>query len=359
MSNEHADDSNPDGNLGGLLIYGAYGYTGRLIAERAAANGGHPVLAGRDKTKVEALGKRLEMPTRAFPLDRPGELDAGLKDVDVVLHCAGPFSRTAEPMAAACLRTGTHYLDITGEISVFETMKTHDAAAKQAGVMLMPGTGFDVVPTDCLASYLSAQLPDATHLVLAFAGSTKASHGTAMTAIENIGAGGAARKDGKIISVPAAWKVREIDFDGKQRVCATIPWGDISTAFHSTAIPNIEVFMAVPPGLLRFMKASRWLGGLLGTGPVQRFLKSRIPEGGPDQHARETGQTRLWGEVSNAAGETVSAHMKTPESYQLTAITALMIAERVLAGDAPVGFQTPAKAYGADLVLEVEGVTRR
>ncbi|MEM6993968.1 MAG: saccharopine dehydrogenase NADP-binding domain-containing protein [Myxococcota bacterium] len=341
-----------------MLIYGAYGYTGALIAERAVAAGGRPVLAGRSAAKLQPLAERLNLSRRVFGLASNAEVDAGLADIDVVVHCAGPFSRTAQPMVGACLRTQTHYLDITGEIAVFEAMAQLDRAAKKAGVMVMPGVGFDVVPSDCLANHLAAKLPDATHLTLAFAGSTKPSHGTAMTAIENLRSGGAVRRDGSIVDVPAAWKVREIDFDGKRRTCATIPWGDVSTAFHSTAIPNIEVFMAVPPGLLRFMRLSRWLSPVLGLSPVQRFIKSRVPEGGPGKTARESGETRLWGEVENAAGQTVAAHLRTPESYQLTAITALMIAQRVLAGAAPEGFQTPARAYGADLILEVDGVTR-
>ena len=341
-----------------LLIYGAYGYTGELIAERAAAAGGRPILAGRNGAKVEALGKRLDLPTRSFSLDDRKALDAGLEDVDAVLHCAGPFSRTAAPMAEACIRTRTHYLDITGEIEVFASMAGRDAPAKDAGVMLMPGTGFDIVPTDCLGAYLADQLPDATHLTLAFAGSTKPSHGTATTAVEGLGKGGAIRRDGEVVTVPTAYKVEEIDFDGKKRSCVTIPWGDVFTAYHTTGIGNVEVFMAMPPSMLRFVKASRWLGGVLGSAPVQRFLKSRIPEGGPDEHARTTGETRLWGRVTNGAGRRVEAHMRTAEAYQFTAISALLIAGKVLAGETKPGYQTPAGAYGPDLVMEIDGVTR-
>lgn len=341
-----------------LVVYGAYGYTGQLIAQRAAKDGARPLLAGRNAETLAALGKALDLPTRALGLDDASELDAVLSEADAVLHCAGPFSRTAAPMMEACLRTQTHYLDITGEIGVFEAMAARDADAKAAEIMLLPGVGFDVVPTDCLAKHLSTLLPDATHLTLAFAGSTGPSHGTAMTAVENLGRGGAARQDGTIVEVPNAWKVRDIDFDGKRRTCTTIPWGDVSTAFHSTGIGNIEVFMSAPPNVLRMLKVSRWLGPLLATGPVQRFIKSRIPEGGPDEQARTTGETRVWGEAKNAAGKTVTAHLRTPEAYATTAATAWLIAQRVIAGDAPVGYQTPAKAYGADLILEIDGVTR-
>jgi len=185
------------------------------------------------------------------------------------------------------------------------------------------------------------------------------SHGTATTAVEGLGKGGAIRRDGEIVTVPNAYKVEEIDFDGKKRTCATIPWGDVYTAYHTTGIENIEVFMAAPPSMVRFMKASRWLGSVLGSAPVQRFMKSRIPAGGPDEHARTTGETRLWGRAKNRAGKTVEAHMRTPEAYQLTAISALLIAEKVLAGNAKPGYATPGGVYGADLVMEIDGVTRK
>jgi short subunit dehydrogenase-like uncharacterized protein len=339
-----------------VLIYGATGYTGELIAARAASLGAKPILAGRNSAKVQALAERLGCPYRVVGLDDAAKLDAALAGVDVVLHCAGPFASTAAPMVDACLRTATHYLDIAGEIEVFEALAARDAAAKRAGVMLMPGVGFDVVPTDCLAVYLSQQLKDATHLTLAFSGSTRLSHGTAVTSIENVGRG-MIRQQGELVQVPAASQTRDIDFDGQTRTCITIPWGDVSTAFHSTGIPNVEVLIAMPAGLRAFFKASRVLGPLLRAAPVQHFLKSRVPEGGPDEAARTAGQTRLWGKVTNARGDSVEAHLRTAEGYQVTMLTALLIAGRAARGDAPLGFQTPAKAYGPELILEIEGTS--
>jgi len=340
-----------------VLIYGASGYTGALIAEHAAAHRGKPILAGRGQEKIQPLAERLSCPFRIVGLDDPNKLVAALEGVDVVLNCAGPFSRTAAPLVDACLSTKTHYLDITGEIAVFEALAARSEAAQTAGVMLLPGVGFDVVPSDCLAVHLARRLPAATRLTLAFAGSGTLSHGTIVTSIEHLGAG-AIRRDGKIVGVPAAWKTMDIDFGGPRRSCVTIPWGDVSTAFYSTGIGNIEVFMAAPAALRRFLKVSRYLGGLLRAAPVQRLLKSRVPEGGPDAAARKTGETRLWGRIENDRGDAVEAHLRTPDGYHVTVLTALLIAERAARGDAPVGFQTPAKAYGPDLILEVEGTWR-
>ncbi len=341
-----------------VLIYGASGYTGGLIAERAVAEGGRPVLGGRAEQKIRPLAERLSCPHRVFGLDDRGRLDAALDGVDVVLHCAGPFSQTASQMVEACLRTKTHYLDITGEIDVFEALAASDERAKKVGIMLMPGVGFDVVPTDCLAVYLAQQLEDATHLTLAFKSSSpQLSHGTTLVSIESIGSG-AVRQDGKIVQVPPAWRTMDINFDGQLETCVTIPWGDVSTAFYSTGIPNIEVYLAAPPQMYRAFKASRYLGGLLRTRPLQRFLKSRVPPGGPDEATRKNAHVRLWGKVTNAGGRSVQAQLRTPEGYQLTMLTALISARRAAGGDAPVGFQTPAKAYGPGLILEVAGTSR-
>jgi len=341
-----------------FLIYGANGYTGELIAREAARRGLKPILSGRSQNKVEPLAKELNLTCRTFSLEDKKSLEYTLKEVDFVIHCAGPFSLTSKPMVEACLRTGKHYLDITGEIAVFEAMARRGEQAKEAGMMIMPGVGFDVVPSDCLALHLKNRLPGATNLMLAFYGMGKISHGTQATMTMNVGRGGAIRRDGEIVQVPAAWKTREIDFGEFTKTGVTIPWGDVSAAFYSTGIPNIEVYTVLPEENLRLLKLSRYIGWLLATKPVQNYLQKQIPEGGPNEAERAKGKTYLWGEATDNAGDKVESRLECPEGYTTTALTALKIAEKILAGNVQVGFQTPAKAYGADLILEIEGATR-
>lgn len=342
-----------------FLIYGANGYTGELITRFAAERGMKPIVAGRNEAKITELAAKFGFDHRIFSLDDTAKLDTALQEVDMVLHCAGPFSITSLPMVKACIKNKKHYTDITGEISVFETCAAMDVKAQDAGVMVMPGVGFDVVPSDCLAQHLKNRLSSATHLSLAFYGMGRISHGTQATMTMNVGKGGAIRKDGKITSVPAAWKTREIDFGEVIKTGVTIPWGDVSTAYHSTEIPNIEVFTVVPPPQLKMMKLARYLGWLLAAGPVQNYLQNKIPPGGPSDAEREKGRTLLWGEASDAIGNKVESRLQGPEGYTLTAMTALNIAEKILGGNYSPGYQTPAKAYGADLVLEIEGVKRQ
>ena len=342
-----------------FLIYGANGYTGELITRMAAERGLKPILAGRNEAAIRELAEKHEFEYSVFSLDDTAKVDAALQEVEMVLHCAGPFSITSLPMVKACLRNGKHYTDITGEISVFETCAAMGKKAEEAGVMLMPGVGFDVVPSDCLAMHLKDRLPTATHLSLAFYGMGRISHGTQATMTMNVGKGGAIRKDGKITPVPAAWKTQEIDFGATKKMGVTIPWGDVSTAFHSTGIPNIEVFTVVPPDGLRLMKISRYLGWLLATKFIQKYLQRNIPPGGPSDAEREKGKTLMWGKATDADGNSVESRQQGPEGYTLTAIAALNIAEKIMAGNFTPGYQTPAKAYGADLVLELEGVSRQ
>ena len=340
------------------LLYGANGYTGALIAEEAVRRGLTPVLAGRREDAIRPLAEKLGLSYRVFDVGAPD-----FSGVSAVLHCAGPFSHTSKPVVDACLKAGIHYLDITGEIAVFEAVHRRDAEARAKGVVLIPGVGFDVVPSDCLAASLHQRLPDADHLELAFASLGKTSRGTAKTMIEGMPHGGAIRENGRIKKVPLAYLVKEIPFRDQPRMAMSIPWGDVSTAYYSTKIPNIVVYMAVPPKLIRSAKLLRPFTRFLGLGPVQRFLKSRVERkpAGPSEKARETTRSYLWGRVTAPGGREVTGTLETPEGYKLTVLTALACLERLFAPDAKLepGAQTPSMAFGASLITKIEGCDLR
>ncbi len=271
------------------MIYGANGYTGRLIAAEAARRGMRPLLAGRSEAAVAPIAAKLGLNYRVFSLDEPAECRQAVSGMKLVLHCAGPFSVTSKPMTSACLETTAHYLDITGEISVFAACHLLHEQAKHADVVIMPGAGFDVVPSDCLAASLVNALPAATKLLLAFEAGGGPSAGTAKTSLEGLKTGGCIRRNGRLESVPLAWKTRKIPFAHAERTGVTIPWGDVYTAWVSTGIPDIEVYMALPPRTIAHLRRLRWLQGLLGLAPVQSFLKKRIEKNvsGPTDQVRK------------------------------------------------------------------------
>ena len=344
---------------GTWLIYGANGYTGELIAREAVRRGMNPVLAGRSEQRVRPVAQELGCEYRIFSLLSVPDIKDALKDVQLVLHCAGPFSRTADPMVRACIDAGVDYADIDGEIPVLESMYARHDEAVAAGVTLLPGSGYDVVPTDCLSAMLHESLPDATKLRIAFAGRISQSPGTWNVTLETIPDCGTIRREGKLETVPHAWRVDRIDFDDRRRCTMSIPWGDVSSAYHSTGIPNIHVAIGVSclsAWLMRIVR--RPVCALLRIPGILRILKSIVPRAkqGPSAHTRQSVIYHLRGDVWNASGERRSLCMHTPEGYTCTIESALAIVERLRAKALPPGAFTPSRALGSSFALSLQGI---
>ena len=345
-----------------FLIYGSYGYTGQLIVDMAVKEGLRPILAGRDGKKLNDQAKKYDLGYRTFSLDEIGKLDSALQEAEAVLHCAGPFVHTFRQMAEACLRNKKHYVDISGEIPGFEALAEMDAQAKQAGIMLMPGAGFDVVPSDCLAAHVKQRLPSATRFRL-FMGSVGAgvSRGTAKSAIENMHRQGRIRRDGKLIQVPPAWQVLDQDFGRGPVKVVSVGWGDVSTAYYSTGIPNIETYFAFPRVMIDFFYGMRVLGPLFYNGLAKTLLKALVNTflpPGPNEEKRKKRFALMIGEVTDDKGNRAASKLVTPEGYTCTALTTVEIMKRILNGEYKVGFQTPSLAYRADFILQFAGVQR-
>jgi short subunit dehydrogenase-like uncharacterized protein len=338
------------------MIYGANGYTGELIAREAKRRGMTPVLAGRSSDTIAKLASELGLEHRIFSLASAEAIAPHLEGIGLVLHCAGPFTRTSAPVIEACLRTKAHYLDITGEIGVFEHAQRRHGDAETAGVVVCPGVGFDVIPTDCVAAALKNALPDADHLALGFETQSGLSAGTAKTTVEGLAQPGKIRVGGKIVDVPHAHRVRRIDFGNGEKLAMTIPWGDVSTAFYTTGIPNIEVF--VPSSRLivagaKTLNAFRWL---VGWGPLQNMLKGAASKTkGPSAEQRDRIPTYVWGEVTNPAGEKKTARIRTANGYAITVTGALAVVAYLLGNRPAGGTYTPARLMGADLVTKLPG----
>jgi short subunit dehydrogenase-like uncharacterized protein len=343
-----------------FLLYGATGFSGRLAAQRARQRGLAPVLAGRDAARVGELANALRCESRAFALDQPAAVSAALADVAVVLNAAGPFTATAQPLVEGCLRTATHYLDLSGELPVLADTAQRDAEARASGIMLMPAVGFLVVPSDCLAAHVAHRLPGAQQLTIAVSRTDAVSPGSLRTILAHWSDTVAVRRAGVLTRVPIGQLERRVDYGRGPSRSTAVSWGDLLTAHHTTGIPDIEVYLEVSPAERAMFRLSHRVGALLDALPVRQLLS--LPAGllgdGPSDRQRAGAGRVIVAEARDGAGRRARARLRTPEAYGFTAVTALAIVERVLNGDLQPGFQTPGGRYGPDFVLTLDGVVR-
>ena len=346
-----------------FLLYGANGYTGELIAQYAARNHLRPLLAGRNEEAVARLAGRLKLPYRIFGLNDQAALEAALREVSLVVHAAGPYDSTARTMVEACIRCGTHYIDLNGDHTVFEMIRSYDEQARKNGVMLLPGAGFDVVPTDCLALWLHHRLPGAQQLEIAFAiVNSRISRGTAITTLQQLGQPGAVRINGKLSPEPVGKRKLWVSFPGYSRSFLTrsIPWGDLSTAFYSTGIPNITTYTVLPKldgPVLRAQFLFNWFLRLNLVRKVIGRIIHLLPSG-PDERQRDKAVSLIQASARDASGTSLTVQLRCPEAYSLTAFAVLLISTKILQGFFQAGYQTPASVYGEDLIMEIPGVSR-
>ena len=336
-----------------LMIYGATGFTGRLVVKEAARRGLQPVLAGRSPARVKALAADAGLEARVVELGERDRLARALEDVAVVLHCAGPYSETAMPMLRACLRSHTHYVDITGEIAVFEVLAAEDARAHQAGIMVLPGAGFDVVPSDLLIADLASRCPDARVIRLALDAQCPMSRGTAKTGlaiIDNF----QIRREGSVVRVAAGSLSHAFRFEMDPEPALVSALGDVSMAFWSTGIPNVETYSRASPAFRAVSRASRHFGRILGSPLMQRLgrrLIDALPPG-PNAAQRQRSRATFVAEIEDASGERRAARMRVADPYGFTARSSVRLARLVLQGQFAAGFQTPSTAYGRALLSQ-------
>ena len=339
------------------MIYGANGFSGQLAVEEAVRRGLNPVLAGRSKS-IESLAKEKGLESRIFSLSTVNEVASQIKGMSLVANCAGPFSATAEVMIQACIQARVHYIDITGEISIYDYANQCDKKALSAGIVLCPGVGSDVIPTDCLAAYLKDRHPESTHLAMAWhTQGSKASKGTAKTSAQGLFLGGKVRENGKIIQVPLAFKERKIDFGIGQYNAMTIPWGDVFTAYHSTGIPNIEFYFSRSPKAVKKIKRYQRFLYLFKSKWVIKMIQNRIERKwkNPTPEIRKEGKSFFWGEVKDDKGKVLTARFSTGDGYDVTAVGVVVVAEYLLQDHNHKGYYTPSILMGKELVKQMPG----
>jgi len=341
------------------LIYGGAGYSGRLIVQRAVERGLRPIVAGRDPRAIAAVAAPFGLEWRVARVDDPAALREMLKSVSVTVNAAGPFSSTADPMIQACLDTGSHYLDITGEATTIEATRKWHRAAFEKGVMLMPAAGFDVVASDCLAARVARRLPAATLLRVGFDKSDAMSIGSLKTTLEMGGKGVLVRRGGKLGRVTPGSLTHHFDYGNGPQISCAVNLGDVSSAFYSTGISNIEAYMRATPQVWGATSANRYWGSLLGMPSWQAFMKaqSRRFSSDPTPEERNRGWGVLVAEASESQGGCERSRMRTCDVYWYTALSVVGVVEKVLGGNFDPGFKTPSLVYGPDFAFSFGGAS--
>lgn len=343
-----------------LLIYGATGFTGRLVVESAVKRGLRPILGGRNADRLNALASSHGLECRVTSLTDSSALLRALDGIDVALLAAGPFSETSAPMVDACLKAGVHYLDLTGECAVIERLCSRSADARARHCMVMPGCGFDVVASDCLAIHVSRNLTGAVSLAIGLSGLVTPTRGSLRTIAEHAGMAVRTRRDGRYASLPPSLLRRRFDYGRGDGWSSAVTWGDVATAFHTTGIPNIDVYFEETATFRAMLIAGRTFGPLLQAPLAQNWLKAHaefFPEG-PTLAERVLHTCVVVAEAETDAGRRWISRLHTPEAYSISAETSAAIAERALRGDVEWGFQTPGRVYGPDFILQFDGVAR-
>jgi short subunit dehydrogenase-like uncharacterized protein len=335
-----------------IIIYGANGYTGKLIVEKAINSEFDITIAGRSEKKISTMGKEYNLSYLTFT---PNELESNpqiLEDFEIMLNCAGPFSQTSKPIINACLETNTHYLDITGEIDIFRLGKSYHQKAIDSKIIICPGVGFDVIPTDCLASKLNESLSNADELILGFESTAgKISPGTMATSIESLGNGGRIRKNGEVIKVPLVYKSQRFDFGNGEKTMITIPWGDVATAGYSTNIPNISVYIPMHPKQVKQLKRINWFPWLLRLEFVQNLLKKKVKKTikGPSVNDRDNSKTYVWGQIKKG-NKVLEGRIVTSNGYELTVDGSLAVIDYIHQNKNKCGYFTPSQLCGNNLI---------
>jgi short subunit dehydrogenase-like uncharacterized protein len=309
-----------------LMIYGATGYTGRMAAEHAKAAGIDLVLAGRSEAPLAELASKLGAGHRVFSVDDAGAIDAALTGISVLLNCAGPYMRTAEPLMKAAIRCGVDYLDISAELDSYRLAEALDKEARAAGVMLLPGSGGSVAMLGSLAGHAVQRVAEPRQIRIALHVTGSMSRGSVTSATENMTADCFRLLGGKLVG-RSPEELRDFDFGNGPVSCFPVTLPDLLTIHRATGVPDIETYVHVS-------------GGGFPQGDL-----AALPDG-PTAEQRNANRYQAAVEVTDASNAVFRSVLDTVNGYTFTPMAAAEAARRVLAGDHSPGFQTPAGLFG-------------
>lgn len=298
---------------------------------------------------MKPLAEELGLEYKVFSMtDKQDKINEAVAGQQLVMHCAGPFVLTCEPMIEACIVNKAHYLDITGEHNVLSTAYARHEEAVAAGIALIPAVGFDVVPSDMLIAKLAEAIEDPTHISVMLEGGAgqSASKGTTKSIGHIINEGGKVREGGKLITENfQARKITMTTATGKVRKGTSFPLADVVSGYKSTGVPNITMYVGVQGNAAYY---ASWLFLIPGT---TWFSKKLVDWFKGDPPTMPEGARGAWfhGKATNAKGDFVYGSVNTIPGYDFTFHSAVAAIEAIANGavaDKP-GAHSPASAFGS------------
>lgn len=317
-----------------LLIYGAAGYTGTIIAARAKELNIDFEIAGREPYKTRKLAEELAVGYHIFDVDNEYAWEKALDGKQVLINAAGPFKFTAEQAMRACLKAGVHYLDISAELDTYRLAQSLDRETREAGIQLISGAGL-FVSYDALVVHLSKLVAEPEYLKVGFRHYGGFSRGSVLSSKNIADLGILIRRNGEIVSNPDP-QSKLFRFGQEEVECLPTPLGGIILSYKSTGIPNIEEFFSLK----------------LPANELPDLTAESLPDG-PTKEERAAGRNGISAELTGKDGKVVKAYVDAPSGYDLTPLSVIAVAHRILNGDFKVGYQSPGSAYGEDIINDI------
>ena len=323
-----------------ILIYGANGYTGQLMARTFKEYGLSPILAGRSDA-VAKTAIDLDLDYTVFEVN---EVKNELTDIDFLINTAGPFRATQGPLMDACIETGTHYIDVSGKWKEVDRAIERDQRAREAGVVLLPSAGFGIAPPDIAAHIALSKIetPESAFTVAATYGGV--SRGTLYSMLSEIDEVGIVWRKGANVPAHPAEEAVEIELFGTKVKAVNNPLrADLRTVPHATKVPNYQSFMKLPNFAIGMMNGK--LGGL------RKLILSKIHwlPLGPNEKQLKSGHTLVYAEARNQQGNICRVHLKGPEAYLFTVELVRLFLIRIAEGNTRAGFTTPGQWIREDI----------
>jgi short subunit dehydrogenase-like uncharacterized protein len=350
-----------------IVLYGATGYTGRLVVDELERRGLDYVLSGRDEAKLARLAGDRGAEARAVALDDEPALRELFADASVVISCAGPFTLAGDALVRAAIDTGTHYVDSTGEQPFIKMVfDNHGAAAERTGVALVPALGFDYAPGDCIAGLAARGHEPLEEVVLAYAvRGFGMSRGTMRSALEIAKGGDVVYTDGDWRPTPFGVFRANFDFPepiGRQ-VMSRYPSGEVVTVPHHTRTRRVVSMitartLAPHPTLAPILPYTLPAAALTLRTPLRGVLNRAIgalPEG-PAEAERRSAEFTIVAVARGEDGAERRGVVRGSDMYGLTAVTLVHGAELMSSpGYDRAGALGPAAAYDPEAFLNFLG----